>query len=323
MPPTGESLFGFPRTIRETQAWDAREFLGRAWRNQTGAAPEELGTDLASLRRWFNPLATGQRLRREIASLPLLVEVRTPDGLGDPFTLQVGESQYLVTPEGRCLMKLLEDARPSGDRQVTLGSPDETIELLLDVYRSWSQQKLRQVVDLQRGKAAPMLPQALGVILFLLINNSVGEERALKVQTTPREMRLLDLAEGEIVAAFADALAPSSRGRQRSQDMYSLKSGYALTEARRRLGGDLVIDAGKVYLANGSEARVIRRVAEEISRRDAGESARLNDAVNAMVKTYNEHRPVLASLDQAYSASVTIDSVRSKLFQAVAEAGRS
>ena len=81
------------------------ESLSAIWRLSMARDLGELESDLDLCRRWFDPVAQGQRLRRELAAVP-----RLPDALwdpGHPFTLAVGAMQCLVTPEGRCVVDLL------------------------------------------------------------------------------------------------------------------------------------------------------------------------------------------------------------------------
>ena len=80
--------------------------LSNAWAAVFGQPIGELDDDLALVRRWFDPVAQGQRLRREISELTPM-----PDGLNDPLpplTVGLGTGKWLVTPEGRCALDLLQ-----------------------------------------------------------------------------------------------------------------------------------------------------------------------------------------------------------------------
>src|SRR5256885_10207583 len=46
------------------------DLLDRTWTNMTGQHPGELNADLQLCKRWFDPIAQGHRLRRELAQVP-------------------------------------------------------------------------------------------------------------------------------------------------------------------------------------------------------------------------------------------------------------
>ncbi len=300
-------------------ALEAARELRAVWLAQTNNPPGELQTDLESLSRWFDPKARGERLRRELAALPTSSAV-----LGEPFIISTGDGRHLVSPEGRCLYALLASLPTDSDRIITLNSVQaaDLEDALLDVYRRWAQQRLRDVIALQAGDAPPLLPQAIGQVLLLLVNGSVGRQNAMRVPETPQDARTLDEQQSAVVEAFADTLSPPSlAGRRRSRDMYSLRSGYSLTEARRRLGAALVIDNKRreIFLESGSEDAVIVRLADEIRRRDPKELERLPAALDALVVAYEKARPTLAAYGQAYSSPSRPRAVGERLVQIVNE----
>jgi hypothetical protein len=300
-----------------TDAQEAARELRVAWAAQTGGPPADLAKDLASLGRWFDPKARGERLRRELASLP-----RSTPTLKEPFILSAGEGRHLVTPEGRCLLELLASTPSEGGRNITLSSlrASELEGVLLGVYRDWAQQRLRDVIALQAGNAPPLLPQAIGQVLLLLVNGSIAREHAMRVPERTNDARVLDEAQSSVVEAFAEALSPSpSMGRRRSRHMYALRSGYSLTEARRRLGAALVIDpkTHDIFIEGGAEDAVRDRVAEEIIRRNGRELERLPDALDALIAAYERARPTLAAYGQAHSNPSRPFAVRQSLLDAV------
>ncbi len=308
---------GFPMVLPPPDAQDAGHQLRVAWVAQTGGPPGDITKDLAALGRWFDPKARGERLRRELSSLPT-----SSPTLGEPFILSAGHGRYLVTPEGRCLLELLASAPSELDRNVALSSvrASELEGTLLDLYRHWTQQRLRDVIDLQTGSAAPLLPQAIGQVLLLLVNGSIGGERAMRVPGGANDARVLEEAQSVVVEAFAEALSPSPpTGRRRSRDMYALRSGYSLTEARRRLGTKLVIDpkTRSIFIEEGTDDSVVDRIAEEIVRRDQRELQRLPAALDALIAAYERARPTLAAYGQAHSSPSRPSAVRQHVLDAV------
>src|SRR6266516_1249223 len=100
------TLLGLPDYIEYDQALALISALERTWEAVVGAPPGDLDSDLTICRRWFDPVAQGQRLRRELAQLPLLPEDLADPG--EPMTLTVDSRKRLVTPEGRCALSLLK-----------------------------------------------------------------------------------------------------------------------------------------------------------------------------------------------------------------------
>src|SRR5439155_4993387 len=137
--------------------------------------------------------------------------------------------------------------------------------------------------------------RAIGQVLFLLLNGSIGATNAVRLPDNPRDRLVLDEAIGDVVGAFADALSPPSKERRRRRSHFSLYSGYALTEARRRLGNLLSIDQAGVYLSLGSEVHVIQRLATELVRRGGDSVSRAPHALEAMEQAYVHARPTLAA----------------------------
>ena len=107
-------LLGDPEDLALVDSTVALPALTSIWTETMGAEPAELEEDLALVRHWFDPVAQGQRLRRELLELdPTIV-----DGVpGPPWTLEVAPATHLVTPEGRCLIDYLSNQctdRPEG-----------------------------------------------------------------------------------------------------------------------------------------------------------------------------------------------------------------
>jgi hypothetical protein len=312
------SWHGLPRRLDIADAQRIRDALAALWQTQTSVRSKR--TPQADLGVWFDPLARGARLRADLAKLAAAdPAIRADAGLlGAPFIVDVGEGRLLASPEGRALLivlgRLLEAAEPDQQTiQLTWAITDRADAKLLELYRGWSRQRLDSVIALRRGQAAPMLPAAVGQVLFLLVNGNIGAERALHRPPQDGVRAEADAALADIAGAFEKALELPN-GAQRSGGAYSLYGGYGLTEARRRLGDDLTTDP--VYLADGSRERVLLRLGSELARRPGLEENTIEKAITRLVQAYSRRRPVLASYGLARGAPGTGKEITNMLLAA-------
>jgi len=241
----------------------------------------------------------------------------------DPFILSIGDGRYLVTPDGRLLLELLVEKLGQYEQSFAMSQADwrEAQSRLLSLYRAWSQQKLRDVIALQTADgAAPMLPQTIGIVLFLLVNGNIGIRRAFRRPADHTDFTSIDRRTQDGVAEFADKI---STGRSRRKDQFSLYGGYALTEARRRLGARrLVVDGPKIYIfSEGVIDEIIERIARDLLRREVSPLA-AKTAFDSLVKKYRQIRPQLAAFRLAFEQPASTEAIRERLMEAIGEHGR-
>lgn len=295
---------GWPRTIDFQRAHHIVKAMTILLGLQSAIRPG--GPNGAAPSAWFDPLARGARLRGDLAKLPAASDAFTSNSLqidladlpGEPFILDAGGGRLLVTPEGGELIALVEPLLVQSDKSgvhLSWSATDEADQRLLATYRLLSRQRIESVLRLQGGGAAPLLPAAIGQILLLLLNGNVGRSRALRRPDGSDDRAAVDEAVAAITGAFVDSLQLSSGASNKgpSSAAYSLYGGYALTEARRRLGDDVAADP--IFVADGAQERVMRRLASELARRDELNDERLGHAVDSLADAYTLHRPVLSS----------------------------
>ena len=293
------SLLGLPDYIEYDQALSLINVLETIWEAAVGSPTGDLDSDLVICRRWFDPVAQGQRLRRELAQLPLLSkDLADP---GEPMTLTVDSRRRLVTPEGRCALNLLEQLVQDGR---SLAIPDSLLipydRKLAALYRNWSRHRLQSVIALLSGDTKPLQIPAAGVVIALLVNRCTSADRALTRFASGRARELVDEAFFTPVEAFARILASSQRERRSDP---RLISGWMLYEARRRLDGYLVMsDAragadGRVWIRSEDEQSVISVVTRDLVRghRKHATLDRFALAFDALVESLRESLPRLAS----------------------------
>lgn len=311
-------LFGMPLVMARTDVEHAAGVLSRAWLLQAGRSTRGFEADLEELEKWFHPRLRGPTLRDRLADLPAL----EPDVVRLPHTVLVpcGADRYLVTPEGRAWLECLAGARDMGDghRVFTAAQAEPFERRLLALYRDWSRHRLADVVEKRTGAGSPMLPPAAGIVLLLLVNRSLDPDTAIRRVRRPDAQAKIDDVIADVLDSFSDALGgKSKRGRRREH--YSLWSGYALTEARRRLAGRLVLDTenGYVYVDAASENEVTDFVTQDIARRRNADEERVAAAFDALVGAYRRRLGDLAGLGSGFERVGRTDALRERLLQAV------
>ena len=263
-----DSLLGVSGSINAEEADQLILNLSEAWEAVFKKPAGDLDDDLGAARRWFDPVAQGRRLRHEISNLDPM-----PDHLTDPqppLTLRVGQGKWLVTPEGRCVLDLLESLpKDQTVHYVTAAQLAPYERRLMSLYRTWSRHRLNSVVALLEGTTKPLQIPAAGIVVALLVNRSTSQDRALVRFTSDPERSLLDKAFFAPVQVFADVLSPN---RRRSEVSAQLISGWMLYEARRRIGNAIVLsDArdgreGSVWIDAEHESSVVDTVARDLVR---------------------------------------------------------
>src|ERR1700682_4140862 len=310
-----ESLLGLPQHLERNQATSIRSALESIWTTTMGSSPADLSDDLRACRRWFDPVAQGQRLRKELMTL----EPTPPDVLdpGPPMTFVVDEHKRLVTPEGRCTLHLLNGLPDAPINVIAESQLVQYDRLLAALYRDWSRHRLKTVVDLLMGSEKPLQIPAAGVVIALLVDRCTTEARALTRFATGPVRDVVDQAFFMPVQAFADILAPSKR-RNRSNPR--LVSGWMLYEARRRLGdGLVVVDArggldGKVWIQPSAEGHVISIVTRDLARghRARATTERFADAFDALVVALRKELPKLAGFGLVHERPVHTKQLRER-----------
>ena len=292
--------------------------LRTAWTATIGEEPSNLEDDLEACRRWFDPVAQGQRLRRELGALTQLPGNITDPG--PPLTFAVGAGKWLVTPEGRCALDLLERLPPDQTTYVIGESQLLPYERRLGtMYREWSRHRLRSVVALLEGTTKPLQIPAAGVVIALLVNRCTSESRALTRFASGRPRDVVDRAFFASVQAFSDVLAPRRRSRRDPR----LVSGWMLYEAGRRLGDGLVVlDAragqdGKVWIRPAAVSDVIEVVTRDLVRghRARVTTERFGEAFDALVTELRRELPRLAGFGLVHERPVDTQRLRNQLME--------
>ena len=291
--------------------------LSAAWATIFGVPPADLEGDLTLAKRWFDPVASGKRLRREIAALGALPSSLT--NLKPPLMIHVGPEKWLVTPEGRCALDLLQRLPVDRSGYVVTDAEVAAYERrLAALYREWSRHRLDSVIALLAGTDKPLQIPAAGTVVALMVNRSTAKERALRRFADDPERRVVDEAFFGSVQAFVTALAPE---RPQSELSAQLRSGWMLFEVRRRVGDRMVfIDArnerdGAVWIKEKSIDDVIDIVSRDLVRgnRSRATPEQFAEAYDSLVDRLRQASPALAGFGLAHERPRNTQKLRERL----------
>lgn len=316
-------LFDLPRTMSRGTALAIHDDLVTRWQRQHDRPIGDLREDLQTMRQLlFDPVSREERLRREIARLRPLLTTEPPSETSALLVRDIG-SAWVVTPEGRVTIPCLATALgASREPTVVVDAYDihAAEHLLSGVYRDWVTYRLDRVLSLSRGDATPMLPAAIATVLLLLFNGTIGRNHALVQPRSEEDRQRLDEALISPISAFARAIEASRRADARH---WSLYNGYALSEARRRLGDALVLeratadpDSKQIYIAENAEDAVVDTLGRELRSRGVGRP-QLEHALDAMLTAFEAQRPRLVAYGSASAKTSHIRRLRHQLVAAL------
>jgi hypothetical protein len=312
-------LFGMPLVMAKDDVDHAQRILVRAWELQMGRQVSDFPADLDALEGWFHPKLRGATLRKRLLDLGQL-DVTGTQRLPPVALLPCGDERFLVTPEGRAWLDCSRTPTGKADGrlvfQAELAEPFE--QQILSVYRRWTRHRIEDVIQKRTGEGPPMLPTAIAIVLLLLVNRSLSPETAIKRVRDPQVQARIDNVIADVIGAFADALSgPSNR---RNPEQFSLWSGYPLTEARRRLPGQLVLDeaqGGSVYVDGDQEGDVVEFLARDLARRRAVSDEEIDAAFEALVSAYRRRLQDLSGLGSGFERVGKTDALRTRLADAI------
>ncbi len=306
------TIFGIPTSLPADRATGLIAALTACWRAQFGSSPAELEDDLDRLHGWFNPRATGARLRKLIDQLPD-DSAAIPAG-ADRLFLVIDSDRHVVTPEGRVILELM--GRTPVNDDVCLLDPNEVdraVDLLAETYRSWTSDNLRRVVDLLAGETETLRPAAAGLLLVLLVNRNTAPDRAIP-RVLGDEVRAREIEDA--ITGPASAWGRTFTSRSGAVRPFRLYQGWEVGELRRRLGSQLHIGDDGIYVAGDPKA-ALARVESDLVRRPASFRAKVPGAFQALVSEYAQRRPVLRGLGVGHEVPSNTAAIEAQLVEAV------
>jgi hypothetical protein len=180
-------------------------------------------------------------------------------------------------------------------------------------YGSWQRQWLRRHVE-----GGDLRPKTLAIVLFLLINRSIGRENALRTPANPEEQRRLAEAVTRIVNAF---LEPLDGGEISRKEATRITSNWIYTEAPRQLPGLVSKEHGDLWIEPEREQELLEKLAAILAARKKRFSVgEFDGALRNLATAYHAHKPALAALGLAHERPHLTDQRLSELLGSYREA---
>ncbi|GHJ57006.1 hypothetical protein Nm8I071_63130 [Nonomuraea sp. TT08I-71] len=316
------TVFGVPVVLTASEVSVLTRDLTQLWLLTYGSLPGAIRGDKELCRRFFDPLVRGQSLRDRLATIPPTPQdlVRRLGRFGYPLVTDVGEGTILIGVEGRLMLEILMEEDLSDGHVVLSQSVTGAAEReALNLYREWSSGRLIQVVNLRAGQGREVMQAiAVGLTISILVNRSDSPERAVP-QWDNRDPEGGPLNRAIFAGAerFAELVSGNRRGR--SQHQQQLISGYALTEARRRLAHRLVIEKrdpdkkGRLYIPERYRDDVVAFLGRDLARRPTLNHDRLASAFDQLVAAFRASAGQLAYESVAFDRPADTHTLRRRL----------
>lgn len=308
------TLFGVSRGLEPEEQAAIVNYLDAAWRAQYGRSPSTLSVDLESLADLFRSHVQAKRLRAAAEQLGAIHERRPL--LPEAVFVPVDDQRGFVTPEGRVLLDALERNDEPDVRILTRDELLTASALVADFYGSRQRQWMRK--ELTGGDVRP---GTLGFAIFLLVNNSVGAERALLLPSSQKEEEALAGRVLPVINAFATAIGGSPvRPRERER----LRSNWIITEAKRQMGRYVARDDDgrnvRFWVEADRESGLVDELGRQLVRRKGLSIELLTEAFDQTLAEYDRARPMLTSWGLAHERASHTRAVQNALATAYTRA---
>ena len=284
---TGE-LFGAPTWFSppECQRWI--RVLSRTWFALMGRPPELLEDDLDAMAAVFGTGVRASTVKSRVYKLPPADE-EASDLPSEVAVLLDGGA--LITPEGRILLDVLMQLQRTGAHEIDTATQLRALATASSLRVQW------QTTWMQKQFTSSISPAVLGAATFLLLNGSIGPDRALLLgQDKSFDTRLGTIVQ-PLVAGFSEAL-----GREQPTQTPGLRGHWAFSQVSRLMGRDVARDSAAegalMYVRPGRQEHLTREVASRLDRLQ--DPARVHVAVLDFVEEYRRRRGALAALGQMH-----------------------
>lgn len=296
-------VFGDFFDLRPERRIEVLDYLGALWQTQFGGPPSSLSADLDALDDYYKPKLTTQALRRLVENLDAVPGRRPP--IDAALCIPLDDRRALITAEGRALLEVAGRGLSRSFAAATDTDPD--LELLLgvcialvDFYSEPQRAWLRQTLT-----GGDLRPATLGYIVFLLLNNSVGRDQALRLPKNAEDDERLAGAVLPVVNAFASGIGGAPlKGRELTR----MRSNWAVARAASQLPGIVHNEPGAndgrlSFIARSSEQAAIDRIAEALVKRRGFNAAWLEAALDDACQAFDRSRPLLLGWSMSWDST--------------------
>lgn len=314
------TLFGVPLQLEFSSASVLMKLLEDAWITNYARSPQRFDDDLKALKLFFDPVATGKRLRDAVERTTRLPRIPDPPIDITRLVMVVDERRYIVRPEGRLVLEVLRESDVMTYGEDLVISTDRLLactHAAAEIYATWGIHRLESVVE-SLGGSKPLQAQALGMVLWLLVNRCTSPDRAIPRNKDDVVFRgKVDSALAVPVQAFAKCITRGGPSRDRQK--LSLYSGWQLSESKRRLGSKLVVLDERTFIRSGEEQAVTAILAHDLRKR--GSSAeQVSLALSEFESAFAGQAPALAALGLYFATATESRRLKESLLKGISEA---
>lgn len=285
---TTPDLFGGPTIFESATLHEWALLLTRHWASLMGRPPADLVGDLQALAPLFASGGSAKGVKERVHELAQ-VEASAED-LPRSLVLVIDGSS-LITPEGRILLELLMELQRSGRRELTIEQQCWAWANSSRVRSEWHLRWLQK--QFQSTVSAPVL----GAALFLLINGSVGRERALLMPSDNVRDRELGHVVMPLIVEFSVALG----GKAPDIDV-GLRQHWVFTQVTRLLGRDVArektVEGSVLWVRPERRSHLLEDLERRLQR--IADPSRRYTAVFGFADGYRAIRGRLAALGQMF-----------------------
>lgn len=283
---TAATLFGAPLGYEAGSRDRWISVLETTWLAFAHDPPGALDTDLDRLRPLYATGASAKGLRTTFATLEAIsVDVDLPQEVALRF-----EDRTLITPEGRVLLEVLTGMRTNGSFVITETQALWANSTALIARCGWNREWAAK--QLEGSLSAP----ALGAACFLLLNGSIGLNRALTLPDDEAEDRSLGGLVLPLISEFSQRLG----GKAPTLDT-GLRSHWAFTQVSRLLpldvGRETKADGTMLFVRKDREQHLVANLRERLARWDVNAT---ESALAGLVTDYRKARGALIAIDQSF-----------------------
>lgn len=281
-------LFGAPTWFSSLECQRWIRVLSRTWFALMGRPPELLEDDLDAMAAVFGTGVSARALKARVYKLPPADE-ETTELPGEVAVLLDGGT--LITPEGRILLDVLMQLQRTDAHEIDTATQLRALSTATSLRVQW------QTTWMHKQFTSSISPAVLGAAMFLLLNGSVGTERALLLAKDKSFDTRLGMIVQPLVAGFSEAL-----GREQPTQTPGLRGHWAFSQVSRLMGRDVARDTtdegALMYVRPGRQDHLTRQVAARLDRLQ--DAPRVHVAVLDFVEEYRRRRGALAALGQMH-----------------------
>jgi len=295
------TLFDAPtRLDSATRQWWIR-LLTKNWLALMGSPPHLLEADLDHMAPLFANGASPKNVKARIYALP---EADTETQRLPQEVMLIIDGCALITPEGRILLDVLLDLQRTGEEEIDVDRQLSALATSSSLRSEWHARWLHNQFE------SPISAPVLGAALFLLINGSVGESRALLLPSDSKRDRELGAVVMPLIAGFSKSLG----GHEPVSDA-GIRQHWVFTQLSRLLGRDVAREKAKngtaTFVRSGRERNLLDELASRLDR--TADPHRRYTAIADFIDGYRRARGPLAALGQMHEDPTTTRRITDRL----------